>query len=348
MVQQPINLISDTVTRPTPAMLQAMFEAEVGDDVFGEDPTVNALEQKVAHLFGKEAALFCPSGTMTNQLAIKCHTRPLDELICDEFSHVYQYETGGYAFHSGVSINLIKGENGKIKAEQIRAAVKPVYDWLPISRLVVIENTCNKGGGSFYTLDELVPISQFCREAGLALHLDGARLFNALVETGESPIDHGRLFDSVSICLSKGLGAPVGSVLCGPADFIRQARRFRKVMGGGMRQAGYLAAAGIYALDRHVDRLQADNKRAKQIGEVLAAQPYVAHVRPVQSNIVIFDVLPPFTAASFLEKLKAQDILATAFGTQTLRFVTHLDFTENMLARVLEVLEGGVSGFLPG
>lgn len=340
MNQKPINLISDTVTRPTPAMLQAMLEAEVGDDVFGEDPTVNALEQKVADLFGKDAALFCPSGTMTNQLAIKCHTRPLDELICEEYSHVYQYETGGYAFHSGVSINLIKGENGKLKAEQIRAAVKPVYDWLPISRLVVIENTCNKGGGSFYTLSELKPISAYCRREGLALHLDGARLFNALVETGESPADHGRLFDSISICLSKGLGAPVGSVLCGPADFIRQARRFRKVMGGGMRQAGYLAAAGIYALDHHVERLKKDNEGAKQIGEVLARQPYVAHVRPIQSNIVIFDVLPPYTAASFLEKLKAQGILAVAFGPQTVRLVTHLDVTESMLGRVLEVLEG--------
>ncbi|TXB59409.1 threonine aldolase family protein [Phaeodactylibacter luteus] len=334
-----INLISDTVTKPTPGMLEAMMQAEVGDDVFGEDPTVNALEKKVAEMFGKESALYCPSGTMTNQIAIKAHTQPLDEVICDEYSHIYQYETAGYAYNSGVGINLIKGENGKITAEQIAAAIKPRYDWLPISRLVVLENTCNKGGGSHYTLDEIRPIQTLCREKGLALHLDGARLFNALVETGESTQEVGAHFDSVSLCLSKGLGAPVGSVLIGTSAFIQQARRLRKVMGGGMRQAGYLAAACIYALDHQVERLREDNERARRIGEVLSSLGYVESVRPVRSNILIFDLQEGLTADAYLAYLKEMGVLASAFGPQTVRFVTHLDFTEEMLPKVVGALQ---------
>ncbi|MBI5914578.1 MAG: aminotransferase class I/II-fold pyridoxal phosphate-dependent enzyme [Bacteroidetes bacterium] len=333
-----INLVSDTVTKPTPAMLLAMMSAKVGDDVFGEDPTVNALQDKAAVLFGKEAALFCPSGTMTNQIAIKVHTQPLDEVICDHYSHIYQYEVGGYAYNSGVAINLIAGANGKITAGQVASAIKPVHDWLPLSRLVVLENTANKGGGSIYTLDEVRPIRQLCRERGLALHLDGARLFNALVETGESTLDWGAEFDSISICLSKGLGAPVGSLLLGNQDFIKQARRVRKVMGGGMRQAGYLAAAGIFALENQVERLRDDHRRAKVLGETLQRLPWVADVRPVQSNIVIFDLVPPLTAGAFLKKLSENGVAGTSFGPATVRFTTHLDFTEEMLGRVVEVL----------
>ena len=320
-------------------MLQAMMNAEVGDDVFGQDPTVNALEAKAAAMFGKEAALFCPSGTMTNQIAIKIHTQPLDEVICDEYSHVYQYETGGYAFHSGVAVNLIHGTNGKITAEQIAPVIKPLADWLPISRLVVLENTCNKGGGSFYTLDEIRPIRQLCQERGLALHLDGARLFNALVETGETTQEVGQEFDSISICLSKGLGTPVGSLLIGEKSFIQKARRMRKVMGGGMRQAGFLAAAGIYALDNQVARLKEDNDNAKRLGAALAARTYVAGVRPVQSNIVIFDVYPPYTAASFIEKLQSLGINSSAFGPMTVRFVTHLDVSAEMIDQTIAILE---------
>lgn len=333
-----INLISDTVTRPTPAMLEAMFSAEVGDDVFGQDPSINDLQDKAAGLFGKAAALFCPSGTMTNQIALRVHTQPLDEVICDETSHVYQYETGGYAVNAGIAINLLSGINGKITAEQVATAIKPVQDWLPISRLVVLENTCNKGGGSYYTLDEIRPIRRLCQDRGLRLHLDGARLFNALVETGESTKDVGEQFDSISICLSKGLGAPVGSLLIGDEPFIRQARRIRKVMGGGMRQAGYLAAAGSYALDHHVDRLREDNQHARQLGAVLEAMEMVAHVRPVQSNIVIFDLHPPHTAASFIESLGRHHILAAPFGPQTVRFVTHLDVSEAMIDKTIDVL----------
>lgn len=334
-----INLISDTVTKPTPEMLQAMMAAEVGDDVFGDDPTVNALQDKAAAMLGKEAALFCSSGTMTNQIAIKMHTQPLDEVICDHYSHVYQYETGGYAYNSGVAVNLIAGTNGKITAGQIEAAIKPVHDWLPLSRLVVIENTANKGGGSIYTLDEVKPIRQLCLDRGLKLHLDGARLFNALVETGETTRDWGAQFDSVSICLSKGLGAPIGSLLIGDQDFIKKARRVRKVMGGGMRQVGYLAAAGIFALNHHVERLKVDNDRAKILGKTLQSLPWVESVRPVQTNIVIFDLKAPLLADVFLKKLAEHGVLASPFGPATVRFVTHLDFTEEMMGRSVEILK---------
>lgn len=329
-----INLISDTVTRPGKEMLAAMFAAEVGDDVFGQDPTVNELEAYAADLFGMEKALFCPSGTMTNQIAIKLHTQPLDEVICDYTSHVYQYETGGFAFHSGVSMNLLQGTNGKITAEQVAAAVKPDYDWLPVSKLVVIENTCNKGGGSIYRLAEVEPIRAVCATHNLGLHLDGARLFNALVETGESPAAWGAAFDSISICLSKGLGAPVGSLLLGKADFVKRARRVRKVMGGGMRQSGYLAAAGLYALQNNVERLAIDNARAREIGELLAQQDYVAAVRPVQSNIVIFDLSGDLQGTDFLAQLEQKGILATAFGPQTIRLTFHLDISDDMMEEI--------------
>jgi threonine aldolase len=333
-------LISDTVTKPTAEMLAFMMKAEVGDDVFGQDPSINKLESYVAGLFGKENALFCPSGTMTNQIAIKCHTQPLDEVICDHYSHVYQYETGGYAFNSGVAVNLIAGINGKITVDQVEAAIKPVFDWLPISKLVVLENSCNKGGGSYYTLDEIAPITQLCKERGLKLHLDGARLFNVLVETKEDTLDVGKHFDSISICFSKGLGAPVGSLLIGDKDLIAQARRYRKVMGGGMRQAGFLAAACLFALKNQRTRLKDDNDKAREIGKLLEEQSYVKSVRPVKTNIVIFDLADGQKADPFLDKLKSKGILAVAFGPETIRFVTHLDYTNEMHIDVLNTLKG--------
>ena len=360
-----IHLLSDTVTRPTPAMLQAMWAAEVGDDVFREDPTVNALEAKCADLFGHEAALFCPSGTMTNQIALKAHTRPLDEVICDEMSHIYQYEVGGYAFHSGLAVNLLPGENGILTAPMVAAAVRPVADWLPRSSLVVIENTCNKGGGSIYPVDNIRAIRQVCREKGLKLHLDGARLFNALVETGDTTTSIGAEVDSISICLSKGLGAPVGSVLIGNQPFIAEARRLRKAFGGGMRQAGYLAAAGIYALDHHVERLRDDHTHARLLAAALAELRYVGNIRPVQTNIVIFDLIVPAGSAAedlivptgsaaedmkaaaepagtapFLTYLKENGVMASAFGPHTIRFVTHLDVTRPMVEQAIKVLRG--------
>lgn len=319
-------------------MLKAMWAAEVGDDVFREDPTVNALEAKCAALFGHESALFCPSGTMANQIAIKVHTRPLDEVICDEMSHIYQYEVGGYAFHSGIAVNLLKGENGILQAKMVEAAIRPLQDWLPRSTLVVIENTCNKGGGSIYPLEHIQGIRRVCQQRGLALHLDGARIFNALVETGDTPISIGKEVDSLSICLSKGLGAPVGSVLIGNQAFIAEARRVRKAMGGGMRQAGYLAAAGIYALDNHIERLREDHAHARQIADALAQLPWVTNIRPVQTNILIFDLVQPRTPAVFLESLKQKGIIASAFGPQTIRFVTHLDVSRAMIEQVVATM----------
>jgi threonine aldolase len=335
-----INLISDTVTKPTPGMLQAMFAAEVGDDVFREDPTVNALEAKCADLFGHEAGLFCPSGTMTNQIALKVHTRPLDEVICDEMSHIYQYEVGGYAFNSGIGVNLIRTPNGILTADLVEAAVRPLFDWLPRSTLVVIENTCNKGGGGTYTLEAIREIHAVCQKRQLALHLDGARIFNALVAKGGTPADIGAAVDSISICLSKGLGAPIGSVLVGSRAFIAEARRVRKAMGGGMRQAGYLAAAGIYALDHHVERLQEDHAHARRLADTLAELDYVHNIRPVETNIVIFDLAPPVTPAVFLEYLNKNGMKASAFGPQTIRMVTHLDVTADMVEQATAILRG--------
>jgi threonine aldolase len=335
-----INLVSDTITRPTPAMLEAMMAARVGDDVFCEDPTVNALEAKAAAMFGKEAALFCPSGTMTNQIALKAHTQPLDEVICDRHSHIYHYEVGGYAFHSGIAIQLLDGDQGRISATQVEAAIKPLQDWLPKSTLVVLENTCNRAGGSYYRLDDMQAIREVCRRRGLKLHLDGARLFNALLESGGTTLEIGAIFDSISICLSKGLGAPVGSLLIGDTAFIKASRRIRKVMGGGMRQAGYLAAAGIYALDNHVERLAEDHARARQIADLLSRLSYVENLRPVSTNIVIFDLVQDLTAARFLEALAEKGVKASSFGTHTVRMVTHLDYTDEMLGQTLKILPG--------
>ena len=335
-----INLISDTVTKPSAAMLAAMMNATVGDDVFREDPTVNALEAKAAAMFGMEAALYCPSGTMTNQLAIKTHTQPMDELICESLSHVYRSENGGYAFHSGIAIDTAVGQNGKITAAQIAALIKPDYDWLPKSRLVVLENTSNFGGGNYYTIEEIKPIRELCTARGLSLHLDGARLFNAMVETGDTPLEFGAIFDSISICLSKGLGAPVGSLLLGNQAFIAKARRFRKAFGGGMRQAGFLAAAGIFALENNIERLREDHENARILGDTLLHLPYVESVRPVKTNIIIFDVKTPHTSAQFIDLLAQKSIRAAAFGPQTVRFVTHLDIDRAMIEKVVSELKG--------
>lgn len=335
-----INFISDTVTKPTPPMLAAMMNAEVGDDVFGEDPTIRNLEQLCAQMFGKEAAIFCPSGTMTNQIALKAHTEPLDEVVMDEMSHIYKSEVGGYAFNSAIGVTLLRG-GGKLNRDMVAAAIKPDFDWLPRTRLVVLENTCNHAGGLFYRLEEIVPIRALCQERGLKLHLDGARLFNALVETGETTLDWGAQFDSISICLSKGLGAPVGSVLIGNQDFIKKSRKIRKAMGGGMRQAGFLAAAGIFALQNNIQRLKEDNLHAKLLGECLKQLNYVENVRPVESNILIFDVKQSyFSGEKFLEKLNTEGgIRAALFGTQTVRFVTHLEISKQMIDKAIQILK---------
>ncbi|GAB3260911.1 GntG family PLP-dependent aldolase [Larkinella harenae] len=329
-----IDLRSDTVTKPTPAMLEAMFRAEVGDDVSGDDPTVNALEEKAARLFEKEAALFCASGTMTNQLAIRTHTRPGDDVICDQVSHVYLYEGGGIAVNALASVTLTQGKLGKLTPELVRDHIQPDDVHKPRTRLVCLENTVNKGGGCYYTLPEIEAIREVCAEHGLVLHLDGARLFNALVETGESPFEHGQPFDSISICLSKGLGCPVGSLLIGTKEVIKQARRYRKIMGGGWRQAGYLAAAGLYALDHHIERLKEDHRRAKAIEPMLKALPEVADMYPIDTNIVIFRLAETVLATDYVHQLAQKGIRASVFGKHLVRFVTHLDFTDDQLTEL--------------
>lgn len=334
-----IDLRSDTVTKPTVEMLGYMLKAKVGDDVFGEDPTIVALEQKMAEMFGMEGGLFCPSGTMCNQIAIKAHTKPMDEIICDKLSHIYYYETGGYAFNSGCSIKLIDGDRGRITAEQVEANIQPDFDWLPISKLVVVENTCNKGGGAVYDIGELKKISLLCKEKGLKFHLDGARIFNALVAQNKTPRDLNCIFDSISICLSKGLGCPVGSVLLGSKEFIKYSRKIRKAFGGGMRQAGYLAAAGLYALECNIERLAQDHQHAKEIGIVLENLEYVTNIRTIDTNIVVFDLLPKVSVDSFLQKLSNQNIKAIQFGPNTVRMVTHLGVSKADISFVHKTLK---------
>ncbi|WP_445722802.1 threonine aldolase family protein [Flavobacterium sp.] len=335
-----INLISDTVTKPTPAMLDVMFKAEVGDDVFKQDPTVNELERYTAKLFGKEAALFFPSGTMANQTAIKLHTQPADEVICDKWSHIFLYEGGGVAANSGVSCHLVDGDRGKITAQQVRNVINdPEFYHAPTTRLVSIENTTNKGGGACYELEELEKIKRVCQEHNLKFHLDGARLWNAMVAKNQQPRDFGNLFDTISVCLSKGLGAPVGSVLVGSAADIKKAIRIRKLFGGNMRQAGYLAAAGLYAIKNNVERLAHDHQRAKELGEVLVGKKWIASVAPVETNIVIFTLQQNIDEKMFVEKLKQKSILITSMGQGKLRMVTHLDYRGVMHDFVIDVLK---------
>jgi threonine aldolase len=336
-----IDLRSDTVTRPTPDMLAAMTNAAVGDDVYGEDPTVNVLQDAAAQRFGVDAALFCPSGTMANQIAIKLHTRPGDEVICHELSHVYLYEAGGVAFHSGASVALLRGGRGTFTVEDVVAVLNDPDDLhRPPSRLVVVENTVNKGGGACWDLAELRRLRALCDARGLALHLDGARVFNALVARGESPRDHGALFDTLSIALSKGLGAPVGSLLLGSDSAIAQARRLRKLFGGGMRQAGYLAAAGLYALEHHVERLAEDHARAKAVAAELSSLTWVTEVLPVETNIVIALLDAALPPSCVIERLAERGIRASTMGGRTLRFVFHLQVGDDDVARLRDALRG--------
>jgi threonine aldolase len=320
-------------------MLDYMQSAQVGDDVFGEDPSINALEAKTAGLFGMEAGLFCPSGTMTNQLAIKTHTQAGDEVICEELSHIYQYEGGGIASNSGASVKLLRGNRGRITAEQVLAAIHPDDVHKPISKLVSLENTCNRGGGACYNFSEIEAIQKVAKSNGLGLHLDGARIFNAIVHKKEDPKQYGKVFDSISICLSKGLGAPVGSVLLGSAPFIKKARRWRKVFGGGMRQAGSLAAAGIYALDNHIERLKEDHTKALEIKTALLKKDFVKEIFEVETNIVIAHIEGKYNATQLAAVLKEKNILVIAMAPALIRFVVHLDITNEMLAGTLETIE---------
>lgn len=317
-------------------MLEAMMSARVGDDVFGEDPSINELEQMAAGMFGMEAGIFCPSGTMTNQIAIKCHTQPGDEVICDESAHVYQYEGGGIAFNSGASVKLLHGDRGRITAEQVKASINPDDPHRAHTSLVCLENTSNRGGGSCYDFEDIKKIKAVCKENGLAFHLDGARLWNALIAKNETAKQYGEEFDSISICLSKSLGCPVGSVLLGKKELIKKARRVRKAFGGGMRQAGFLAAAGIYALQHNIHRLATDHLHAKQIADAIIKKEFVKFVMPVETNIIIFELYDSISAPALVAKLKEKDILGYAIAANRVRLVLHLDISEEMVNRTIE------------
>jgi len=335
-----IDLRSDTVTRPTLAMKEAMFSAKVGDDVFEEDPTVIELERKIAAIFGKEAALFCPSGTMANQIAVRINTQPQDEIICDRTCHIYNYEGGGVAYNSMVSIRCVEGKLGRINAQQVLNNINSDEMYYAKTSLVTIENTVNKGGGGCYKLSEIESINKVAKANGLSMHLDGARIFNALVKTGESAANHGQYFDTISVCFSKGLGAPIGSALLGTHVDIKKARRIRKVLGGGMRQVGFLAAACIYALDNHINRLTEDHRRASIVASFFESKSFVTGIIPVETNIVIFEIDPSLGIHKLLDYLKTKGLLVVPFGKNEIRLVTHLDFTDENLERVREIVSG--------
>jgi threonine aldolase len=329
---------SDTITKPTSKMLEFMMKAPVGDDVFSEDPSINHLEAMMAEMFGMEAGIFCPSGTMTNQIAIKCHTQPGDEVICDKNSHIYFYEGGGISFNSSASVKLLEGDRGRVNAQQVKEGINPDDIHRPVSKLVSLENTCNRGGGSCYDFKEFLEIKKVCVENKLMLHLDGARIFNAIVAQNENPKDYGDCFDSISVCLSKGLGAPVGSVLIGNKEFIKKAKRIRKVMGGGMRQAGYLAAAGIYAIEQHIERLQEDHTHALMIEDALRAKPFVDQILPVETNIVIASFHAPYSPQLFMEAMKKEDILMYQISPNQIRMVIHLDISPELVEKTIQAI----------
>lgn len=335
-----IDLRSDTVTKPTKDMLEAMMQAKVGDDVYKEDPTVNALEERLAKMFGKPKALFFPTGTMANQTAIKLHTNPGDQVICDKDAHIYNYEGGGASFNSGVSCKLLQGHRGMFTAEQVVEAINPPdFYHSPLTALVEVENTANRGGGSCWDFEELKKIKSVCDTNNLGYHLDGARIWNALVAKQETATDYGKLFDTISVCLSKGLGCPIGSVLIGDEALMQHAIRIRKILGGGMRQVGYLAAAGLYALDNNIHRLVDDHNKAKEIGEVLNGLTFIKKVEPVETNIIIFELRQKTDETKFLRLLEANNIRLSGMGQGKLRIVTHLDYTDAMHDRFLSVLK---------
>jgi len=333
-----IDLRSDTVTKPTPAMLDAISQAKVGDDVFREDSTINELEVRMASEFGMEDALFCPSGTMTNQIAIKMHTQPGNEVICDKTAHVYIYEGGGIAFNSGCQVRPLDGERGRINATQVQESLNPDDVHKAPTRLVCLENTANRGGGSCYDWNDILEIQQVCTAHGLKLHLDGARIYNALIASHQTAKQYGAIFDSISVCLSKGLGCPVGSVLLGTKEDIAKARRIRKILGGGMRQAGFLAAAGLYALDHHITRLEEDHLHAKALSSALKTKDFTGDILPVETNIVIFTVQGRYTAASLAAEFRKRDIFTVAISPTQVRMVTHLDISDAAVERAIKVI----------
>ena len=335
-----IDLRSDTLTKPTQGMLEAMMSAKVGDDVYKEDPSVNALEKRLAELFSMDDALFFPSGTMANQAALKLHTNPGEQVICDKYAHIYNYEGGGASFNSGISCQLIDGYRGMFTAEQAEAAINPPdFYHSPLTSLIAVENTTNKGGGACWDFEELQRMRLVASRHNLGYHLDGARLWNALIEKNESPKQYGELFDTISVCLSKGLGCPMGSVLLGNKDLMKGALRIRKILGGGMRQIGFAAAAGLYALDNHWDRMIEDHKKAKEIGELLSKLPAIKKVEPIETNIVIFELNNTVDESDFMKRLNQKSIRISNMGSRKLRIVTHLDYTNEMHNKLMTELK---------
>ena len=334
-----IDLRSDTVTKPTKGMLDAMLSAKVGDDVYKEDPSTNALEERLAKMFGMDTALFFPTGSMANQAALKLHTNPGEQVICDKYAHIYNYEGGGASFNSGISCKLIDGHRGMFTTEQAKAGINPPdFYHSPLTSLIAVENTTNKGGGACWDFIELKKLRQLATENGLGYHLDGARLWNAIVATGQAPKQYGELFDTISVCLSKGLGCPMGSVLIGKKELMQNAIRIRKILGGGMRQVGFAAAAGLYALNHHIERLELDHIKAKKIGEVLSQNVAVEKVEPIETNIIIFELKSHVDETEFLQKLANQNIKIIGMGSNKLRIVTHLDYTDIMHEKLLDSL----------
>ena len=334
-----IDLRSDTVTKPSIQMKAYMMDAELGDDVFEDDLTVKKFEEKTAQMFGKEAGLFCSSGTMTNQIALMVFLKPGDEVICSREAHIYNYEGGGIARNSGASVRLINRSSGIIHLEEIIDNINPNDIHYPVTSLVSLENTINRGGGVCYPIKEIERISNYCKTKNIPLHLDGARLFNALVKTGVKANHIGQLFDSISLCFSKGLGTPVGSVLIGSKDFIQKARRVRKVIGGGMRQVGMLAAAGIYALENNIDRLSKDHHHAELLANALSNCSWIEKVMNVETNIVVGYLNENYQTEEFLDKLKNDGILAIPFGKGRVRMVTHLDVSKEDVEKVISSLK---------
>ena len=335
-----IDLRSDTVTNPSKKMLDFMFQAKLGDDVFEEDPTVNELQSYAASLFGKEDALYCSSGTQTNQIAINLHVNPGGEVICHKDSHVFKYEGGGIAKNSGASTRTVDGDRGRITVEELEKWINPENDiHYPLTQLISIEDTANRGGGAVYDFNEILRIRAFCNKMKLPLHLDGARVFNALTENHIDYKEYGKQFDSISICLSKGLGAPVGSLLLGDKDFIHQARRVRKVFGGGMRQAGIIAAGGLYALQNNVERLTIDHEHAKQLEKALNTSSVIKCVIPVETNIVVFELNDHKRANEYIQTLEKQGVLALTFGKGMIRMVTHLDLDQSAIQKTCECIQ---------
>jgi threonine aldolase len=334
-----VDLRSDTVTKPTKEMLDYMFSAPVGDDVFGEDPSIIELQEYAANYFGMEAALFCSSGTQTNQIAINVHVSPGGEVICHEESHIYKYEGGGIAKNSGASVRLLQGNRGRITKEQIEKWINPEHDvHFPLTQLISIEDTANRGGGAIYDFEEIKKISAFAKSKKIPLHLDGARLMNALVESNIDPKEYASQFDSISLCLSKGLGAPVGSLLIGSKTFIKKAHRVRKVLGGGMRQAGIIAAGGLYALKNNVERLKVDHANAQALESVLQKCSWVKEVVPVETNIVVAILNEPMKRDTIIELLKIEGIKTIPFGEGMIRFVTHLNVDQQKIDYTIEKL----------